>query len=108
MSPKSTKSKIALREFTDALNMTVSVAGRGSFDVETSDVYRPCMQCMGYFMHFPYGRVQMFGNAEMTYLSELDEATVRERLTRYFSYDIPVICLSRGYKAPPVMLELAR
>ena len=108
MSPKSTKSKIALREFTDALNMTVSVAGRGSFDVETSDVYRPGMQCMGYFMHFPYGRVQMFGNAEMTYLSELDEATVRERLTRYFSYDIPVICLSRGYKAPPVMLELAR
>ncbi len=105
---KSKKSKIAVREFTDALNMTVSVPGRGAFEVGSSDVYRPGMQCMGYFTHFPYGRVQLFGNAEMTYLSELDEETVRQRLERYFSYEIPVICLSRGYKAPKIMLDLAR
>ena len=33
----------------------------------------------------------------MTYLSQLDESTRRERLKKYFSYPLPCIIISRGY-----------
>ncbi|MGI6150928.1 MAG: HPr(Ser) kinase/phosphatase [Christensenellales bacterium] len=99
---------ISNKDFAAAIDVEIAVSGRGSFTVNTSDVYRPGMQCTGYFRHFMNTRIQLFGNAEMTYLSELPEGVVRERMEAYFSYDIPAVCVARGYEPLPVMKELAQ
>jgi len=98
---------ISNRDFAAAIDMEIAVPGRGHFTVDTSDVYRPGMQCTGYFRHFVNTRIQLFGNAEMTYLSELPDGIVRERMEAYFSYELPAICVARGYAPLPVMKELA-
>ncbi|MGI6192689.1 MAG: HPr(Ser) kinase/phosphatase [Christensenellales bacterium] len=98
---------ISNKDFAAAIDLEIAVPGRGSFTVDTSDVYRPGMQCTGYFRHFVNTRIQLFGNAEMTYLSELPENTVRQRMEAYFSYDLPAICVARGYEPLPVMKEFA-
>lgn len=98
---------ISNKDFAAAIDLEIAVPGRGSFTVDTSDVYRPGMQCTGYFRHFVNTRIQLFGNAEMTYLSELPENTARQRMEAYFSYDLPAICVARGYEPLPVMKELA-
>ena len=65
--------------------------------IEVSNTNRPGMQFADYWSFFPYERPQLLGKVEMTYLSQLDEDTRRERLKRYFSYPLPCIIICRGY-----------
>lgn len=99
---------VNVQEFADALGMRISVPGRTHFDVETSATKMPGLQVAGYFAHFAYDRVQLFGNSEITFLNELDEQTQRERMSRLFSYKIPVVVLARDFPTPPVMAEEAK
>lgn len=99
---------IGVREFADQLGMTVSVPGRAQFDIDTSDINLPGLQFAGHFMHFAHDRVQLAGNAEMTLINELDENTVRKRMQKFFSYQIPLIVIARGYKAPEPMAVEAK
>lgn len=102
------RTMIAVREFADGLNMTVSVPGRTNFEVETSDINLPGLQFAGHFVHFAYNRVQLAGNAEMTLLADMDETVMQERMKTFFSYDIPLVVVARGYKVPDAMAVEAR
>ena len=101
------KARISVNDFAAALGMQVAVPGRGYFEVEVSDVYRPSLPCAGYFSHIVPSRVQLFGNAEMYYLAELDSALERQRLERYFALPLPVVCISAAHQPTAVMRELA-
>lgn len=94
--------------FADALEMTVSVPGSPTFEVDTSDINFPGLQFAGYFTHFAHNRVQLAGNAEMAFLDEISEEVMEHRLEKYFSYDIPVLVIARDYKVPPSMAAVAR
>lgn len=102
------RTTLAVRQFADDLGMTVSVPGRTHFEIDTSDVNLPGLQFAGHFMHFAHDRVQMAGNAEMTFLSELDEETLTERMTTFFQYEMPLLVIARGHKAPDIMAQKAR
>ena len=56
--------------------------------IEVSNVNRPGMQFANYWDFFAYERPQLLGKVEMTYLSQLDESTRRERLAKYFSLSL--------------------
>ena len=75
--------------------------------IEVSNANRPGMQFAGYWDFFAYERPQLLGKVEMTYLSQLDKGTRRERLTKYFSYPLPCIIICRGYPCFDEMLVLA-
>lgn len=77
------------------------------WDIRTTDINRPGLQFVGYYDYFAYERPQVVGKAEMSYLESLDEATQRERLHKYFSYDVPCVIITRGMHCPPAMAELA-
>ncbi len=98
---------ISVRKFAQALGMTISVPARSHFDIELSDINLPGLQFAGYFIHFAFDRIQLVGNAEMTFLKELDDATVRERMEAFFSYKIPLVIIARGHETPPIMAEIA-
>jgi HPr kinase/phosphorylase len=99
---------IPIREFADELGMTVSVPGRTHFDVELSDLNLPGLQFAGYYMHFAHDRVQLAGNAEMTYLQDLSDEVMRERMHKFFSYSMPLLVIARGHKVPKIMAEEAQ
>lgn len=61
--------------------------------IEVSNVNRPGLQFANYWDFFAYERPQLLGKVEMTYMSQLDESTRRERLTKYFSYPMPCIVI---------------
>ena len=65
--------------------------------IEVSNSNRPGMQFADYWDFFAYERPQLLGKVEMTYLSQLDEHTRRDRLKKYFSYPLPCIIITRGY-----------
>ncbi len=75
--------------------------------IEVSNANRPGMQFANYWDFFAYERPQLLGKVEMTYLSQLDESTRRERLAKYFSYPLPCIIICRGYPCFDEMLVFA-
>jgi HPr kinase/phosphorylase len=86
---------------------TVIPSADGRLAIEVSNVNRPGLQLAGYWDFFGFERPQLLGMVEMTYLSMIDEATRRERLTKFFSYDVPCIIIARDIPCFDEMLVLA-
>ena len=95
-------------DFVKALGLTRVLAPEvKQLPIEVSNTNRPGMQFANYWDFFPYERPQLLGKVEMTFLSQLDELTRRERLAKYFSYPLPCIIICRGYPCFDDMLVLA-
>lgn len=72
------------------------------------DVARPGMQLTGYFDHFEPIRLQVLGNAEMSYLEKhrpRDRSMIYDRL---FSYKFPALLIARNIPPDPQCLEMAK
>ena len=95
-------------DFVKALQLERVIAPEGkTLPIEVANVNRPGLQLAGYWDFFGYERPQLLGKVEMTYLSMLDDATRRERLAKFFSYDLPCIIICRGFPCFDEMLVLA-
>ena len=94
-------------ELIKALNLTPILPSENHMlPIRVSDMNRPGLQLAGYWDFFAHERPQLLGKVEMTYLSMLDDATRRERLTKLFSYDLPCIIICRGLPCFDEMLVL--
>ena len=95
-------------DFVKALQLERVIAPEGkTLPIEVANVNRPGLQLAGYWDFFGYERPQLLGKVEMSYLSMLDDATRRERLAKFFSYDLPCIIICRGLPCFDEMLVLA-
>ena len=72
------------------------------------DVARPGLQLAGYYDHFEPMRLQILGNAEISYLSKLSSTQRMTIYDRLFSYKFPALVLSRNGVPTPECLEMAR
>lgn len=94
-------------DFVKAMGLERVVPCEGKFlPIEVCNVNRPGLQLAGYWDFFGYERPQLLGKVEMTYLSMLDDATRRERLAKFFSYDLPCIIICRDLPCFDEMLVL--
>ena len=59
------------------------------------DVARPGLQLAGYFDHFEPMRLQVMGNAEMSFLSRMTALQRLDTYDRLFSYKFPALLLAR-------------
>ena len=72
------------------------------------DVARPGLQLAGYYDHFEPMRLQILGNAEISYLNKLSSAQRLSIYDRLFSYKFPALVLSRNGVPSPECLEMAK
>jgi HPr kinase/phosphorylase len=94
-------------DFVKAMDLTPVIPCESKYlPIEVNNVNRPGLQLAGYWDFFGYERPQLLGKVEMTYLSMLDDATRRERLATFFSYDLPCIIICRGLPCFDEMLVL--
>ena len=75
--------------------------------VGVSDLSSPGLGLAGYTDRFPEGRMQVFGETEMTYLATLDSDTAGARLEGLLRHRIPAIFVSKGQAVPEILLSLA-
>ncbi len=100
---------IPVDDMVKKLSLTVlSPTTKTELDIPISDLNRPGMQFFGFYEYFAYERPQVIGKVEMTYLEELEPEQRRERLQKYFSYNIPCVIVCRGMTPPDDFLEIAR
>ena len=72
------------------------------------DVARPGLQLAGYFDHFEPMRLQVMGNAEMSYMDMMTPAEQASTFDRLFSYKFPALILARGFEPSDACLEMAK
>jgi HPr kinase/phosphorylase len=76
--------------------------------VEDEDISSPGLGLAGYTSRIPSGRMQVFGETEITYLQTLSVEERRDRLERLFSRSFPAVFVTKGQEVPEDLLEAAR
>jgi len=71
-------------------------------------IQKPGLALTGDTSNLHPGRIQIFGRAEMEFLSSLSVPKMRKILAAISRVDIACIVITRGAKAPPPLLEMCR
>ena len=102
--------KVPLATLVEEFHLTVEFAATDfdSICLTVHDVARPGIQLMGYFDHFDARRLQVLGNVEMGYLSELSEPDCRDVLDKLFARKIPALLIARDTLPNAACLEMAK
>ena len=72
------------------------------------DVSRPGLQLAGFFDHFEPMRLQVMGNAEMSYIAKLTSEERSRIFDRLFSYKFPALLIARNIQPSPECIEMAK
>lgn len=72
------------------------------------DVARPGLQLAGYFDHFEPMRLQVMGNAEISFMQKLNADERAITYDRLLSYKFPALLVARNLPVDPLCLEMAR
>ncbi len=75
--------------------------------ISNNQIQRPGLALAGYLERFSYWRTQVFGKTEISYLESLTASELKQTLERFFSFDIPLIIITKAQKPPALLLELA-
>ena len=103
---RSNSSTTVVKEFD--LEVAFAATDYDHIQLTVPDVARPGLQLAGYYDHFEPMRLQILGNAEISYLSKLSSAQRMTIYDRLFSYKFPALVLSRNGVPTPECLEMAR
>ncbi|MDQ0352547.1 HPr kinase/phosphorylase [Alkalibacillus filiformis] len=76
-------------------------------EIVTSDISRPGMEMAGYFTHYPKERLQLMGRTELSFLYDLTEPEVRDRMENLCTDVTPGIVITRGMEVPAALIEAA-
>jgi HPr kinase/phosphorylase len=75
--------------------------------IKDPHIHRPGLALAGYTGLFTFNRVQILGNTEMRYLKQLSSEQRTKVLKKFFSFDIPAICITFSNKPSEEFMELA-
>ena len=75
--------------------------------ISSSDVNRPGLALAGFYDHFDPRRIQLLGNAECLYLSEMPEEQRRERVTALMRHNPPALIYTDKNRPDELTMELA-
>ncbi len=76
-------------------------------EVTDPDVSSPGLALAGYTQRFPEGRMQVFGETEMTYLRSLTVDDARSKLSDLFDFEVPACFVTKGQEVPSWFIEEA-
>ncbi len=79
-----------------------------SVRITVEEVARPGLQLTGYFDHFEPLRLQIMGNAEMSYVEKLTPSEREQIFDRYFSYHFPALIVSWNIEPDSICLAMAK
>ena len=101
---------VPLATLVDDFHLEVAYASTDfdSVRLTVEDVARPGLQLAGYFDHFEPLRLQVVGNAEMSYVHRLGSKERQVVFDRLFSYRFPALLIARNIKPDEECLAMAR
>ena len=71
------------------------------------EISGPGLALTGFTERFPAERMQVLGETEIAFLQSLAPEPRRRSLETLFSFDLPVVFITKGQEPPPPLLEIA-
>ena len=90
------------------LEVAFAATDFASIQLTVEDVARPGLQLAGYFDHFEPMRLQVLGNAEVSYINKLTEKERISAFDKMFSYKFPALLFARGFRPDAQCLAMAK
>ena len=98
-----------LREREETLGLEKLASEKGlDRTISHSEPTSPGLALAGFVDRVRAGRVQVFGETEMSYLATLEPGVMEERLRDLFQHDVPVVFITKGLEVPDEFMEVAR
>ena len=72
--------------------------------IPTNQIFRPGLALAGFTEGFPYSRTLILGATEVSFLRSLPQSELEVCLKQFFSYDIPLIIITKTNKPPAYFL----
>lgn len=76
-------------------------------EITSPEASSPGLVLAGYINRFPYQRIQVLGETEISYLQSIDDATRAENLAQFFGFPIPCAFVTKHLDPPAPLLALA-
>ena len=76
-------------------------------EITSPEASSPGLVLAGYLNRFPYQRIQVLGETEISYLQSLDDTVRARNLEQFFEFPIPCAFITKHLDPPAPMLELA-
>lgn len=103
------KDKVSISQLIDDLDLeVVYMPEEKEYYVESEDVNRTGLPLAGYFEYFPYERIQIIGKTEYTYFKNIKKDKREIILDKFFSYEIPVLIVTRDLEVDSDIIEKAK
>lgn len=93
--------KVTVRELINELNLKEIISPPGKAEktyITEKEINRPGIQLAGYFDYFTPERIQIIGKTEYTFFGNFSTEHREKTLEQFFSYDIPIVVITRGMK----------
>lgn len=100
---------VALKDMIDKMeleNCTPDIDISG-INITHTDVNRPALQLAGFFDYFDSERVQIIGNVEHAYITQMNEEEGSSIIGRLLDYKVPCIVFCRGLEFPDELVKMA-
>lgn len=100
---------VKVDDFADELALEVIYKGTNEYmHISTFNLNRPGLQLAGYYDHFGAERVQLIGEMETAYLSQLEPEKRIRVLKKLFKYEFPCLVVSSVPEILPEIIECAK
>jgi HPr kinase/phosphorylase len=96
---KSKRQSLALELLTDERGLSRVIPG--------PDISSPGLALTGFTERFPADRMQVLGETEIAFLNSLDLETRQRALEVFFSFNLPVVFVTKSQEAPEPLLQIA-
>lgn len=96
--------KVTVRDLIRDLDLEEIISPPGKaekIEIYDKEINRPGIQLAGYFDYFTPERIQIIGKTEYTFFGHFDDDHREKTLEKYFSYDIPIVIVTRGMGLRP-------
>lgn len=94
--------------YAERLGLRLEGSARGlGRTIKEPTINRPGLAMAGFYSYFAAKRIQVLGAAELSYLRNIEEDVLLERLTTLFEKNFPCLVIAREAKVPPAIAEVA-
>ncbi|HED08947.1 MAG TPA: HPr kinase/phosphorylase [Ignavibacteria bacterium] len=106
------KESITVKYFYESIkdNFNIKlISNKSGFDkiITTKDLHRPGLALSGFLDTFSNDNVQIFGNTELKFLSQLSKKEQENSFKKFFNFNIPCLVFTNNNEPPKLLLDFA-
>lgn len=97
-----------IQDIIDMFKMNVIVEGMQDVEVSENELNRSGLQLAGYYGYFEAKRIQLLGNAEISYLNNIDEISRLASVEMLMQHEIPCVIITQSNTIPAEVIAFGR